>query len=232
MPFTLDHAKARAFLAEALRRYAQQDIGCDGESVIPPVSDDGGRLPSGWNLDLIFADQLNDVSNLVYYAISAGVITGPPHTGLDLMCDSGNDSCSDWMYQYRVSFHPAVKFALCSPYRHEFRKLGAATEDAPKGKGCAAAWAILTEAVAEANTILDGFLSSGGRLPGASTRGAAPNPAGLRVNDKEALDAIAALMSGEEWDSDTTSAISDVVKATGRVVKVAGDDDEGEQCGS
>jgi hypothetical protein len=36
--------------------------------------------------------------------------------------------------------------------------------------------------------------------------------------DAAALDQIAALMSGQEWDSDTTSAISDIVKATGRVI--------------
>jgi hypothetical protein len=43
-----------------------------------------------------------------------------------------------------------------------------------------------------------------------------------------ALDQIAALMSGQEWDSDTTAAISDIVRATGRVIADSSqyDDDE------
>lgn len=38
------------------------------------------------------------------------------------------------------------------------------------------------------------------------------------MTDKEALDAIARLMSGNEWNPDTTTTIADIVKATGRTI--------------
>lgn len=38
-------------------------------------------------------------------------------------------------------------------------------------------------------------------------------------SDKSAMDAIAALMDGKEWDSDTSSAIAELVRETGRHVR-------------
>lgn len=36
--------------------------------------------------------------------------------------------------------------------------------------------------------------------------------------DTDALDTIAELMSGVEWDPDTLEAIADIVRSTGRVI--------------
>jgi hypothetical protein len=166
--FTIDAGKARTFLAEALRRHAQDNIGCHGDSAIPRLGV-GWTLSPGWDYhdDGFYSDDLNHVEDLIYHAVQAGVISGPGD--LDLMCYSGQDPCSDWMYQYRVSFHPGCAFALCDPYRHEFRHLGRGYSGRPRGKGSASAWAVLAEAVAYANMILDGFLTSGGRIPVAAT---------------------------------------------------------------
>lgn len=178
--FTLDPAKTRVFLAEALRRHGEQNLGGQGACILNPGADpddctahphesngEGWTLAPGWDhhSDAMFADQLNEVENLVYYAKMDGAITGPPGADVDLMIDSGHDPSSDWMCQVRVSFHPGARFALCSPYRTEYRKLGWTDGPAPKGKGAASAWAVLTEVVAVANRIVAGFLESGGTLP-------------------------------------------------------------------
>jgi hypothetical protein len=116
--FTIDAGKARTFLAEALRRHAQDNIGCHGDSAIPRLGV-GWTLSPGWDYhdDGFYSDDLNHVEDLIYHAVQAGVISGPGD--LDLMCYSGQDPCSDWMYQYRVSFHPGCAFALCDPCQHD-----------------------------------------------------------------------------------------------------------------
>jgi hypothetical protein len=40
-----------------------------------------------------------------------------------------------------------------------------------------------------------------------------------KLTDKEALDLLRELLSGQEWDSDTTSEVARIVRATGRRVK-------------
>lgn len=45
------------------------------------------------------------------------------------------------------------------------------------------------------------------------------------IRDGKALDAIEALMSGKEWDSDTTSAVAEIVQSTGREIKDFNDGD-------
>lgn len=38
------------------------------------------------------------------------------------------------------------------------------------------------------------------------------------MSDKEALDKIQAILSGKEWDSDTTAFIAEIVTASGRAI--------------
>lgn len=45
------------------------------------------------------------------------------------------------------------------------------------------------------------------------------------MNDTHAMDEIAKLMSGTEWDSDTTEAIAQIVRLTGRIIA---DPDDGD----
>lgn len=51
-------------------------------------------------------------------------------------------------------------------------------------------------------------------------------------SDESALDAIAALMDGKEWDSGTTSKIAEIVLETGRQIRDVDEvDDEDEEGG-
>lgn len=43
------------------------------------------------------------------------------------------------------------------------------------------------------------------------------------MNDTDALDAIARLLSGQEWSPDTLDGIADIVRATGRTVADSAD---------
>lgn len=45
-------------------------------------------------------------------------------------------------------------------------------------------------------------------------------------SDESAMDAIARIMSGEEWDADTLDSIRDVVLSTGREIKDLDDEDD------
>lgn len=53
--------------------------------------------------------------------------------------------------------------------------------------------------------------------------GTVPDPEGNRT-DSEALDAIAALLDGTEWNVDTLMAISEHVLTTGRTLRDTSDD--------
>jgi hypothetical protein len=44
-------------------------------------------------------------------------------------------------------------------------------------------------------------------------------PPAQKPTDKEALDRIAAMLDGTEWDSDTMSRVADIVMSTGRTVR-------------
>ena len=44
-------------------------------------------------------------------------------------------------------------------------------------------------------------------------------------SDPEALDAIARLLSGQEWNSDTASQVAEIVSATGRTITEPNEDD-------
>lgn len=158
---TLDEAKARTFLAEALRRWA-------GEYLIGSAGEDGWLLEPGWDPhgDGFFSDDLPRVEDLIYFAGNEGVITTPPDVEVDLMIDTGTDASCDWMYQVRVCFRAGCQFALCSPYRHEYKRLGWSFDKAPAAaKGCDSALQILTDVAAEANQILAAFVASGGVVP-------------------------------------------------------------------
>jgi hypothetical protein len=49
-----------------------------------------------------------------------------------------------------------------------------------------------------------------------------------KISDHRAMNAIAALMSGHEWDADTLDAIADTVRATGRTIENSDDYEDGE----
>jgi hypothetical protein len=49
-----------------------------------------------------------------------------------------------------------------------------------------------------------------------------------KIPDYRAMNAIAALMSGHEWDADTLDAIADTVRATGRTIENSDDYEDGE----
>lgn len=147
--FELDDSAARRFLRRSLRRHAGQLA--DGEG------GGAGRyenwlLSPGWDLRRLCSDELGNVEDLVHQAITeARAITCiVPGADLELLIDGG----SDWMYQWRVTLPGHPGFALCSPYRHEYKYLGSRAADTdPRVRGSATALAILREA-AEAGTSL------------------------------------------------------------------------------
>ncbi|MFF5265540.1 hypothetical protein ACFY4C_42265 [Actinomadura viridis] len=165
--FELDEAKARAFLHRALRRYdGTLPDGEGGEA----SRDEDWTLEPGWDTDSIFSDELSHVENLVYQAIHVvGAITltpdstlGPEDVDIEPVIEAVQGG--DWAYQWRVSLPIGVPFALCSPYREEFRRLGWTDKDI-KAKGCRSAMGILREAVAAGNQILAAYTDAGGRIP-------------------------------------------------------------------
>ena len=152
--FTLDEQKARAFLARALRRYAGD---------LEPSEGEQWELTPGWDLANIFSDESGNIENLVYAAIhEAGAITCPAGLDIDLLMDTGHEC--DWMYQWRVTVGELARFAICNPYREEFRRLGWG-DGSIKAKGCSAAMGIMREAVEYGNSLLDAFTAAGGRVP-------------------------------------------------------------------
>ena len=158
--FVLDQNAARVFLAEALRRWEQDN------AIWPPSRQygDGWTLAPGWDLQTIDRDELGHVENLVYHAQQAGAIICPAGLSLDLTITAYE--YGDRMYDWRVSFgYPFSQFALCLPYRFEFKQLGSSDQlGDPKGRGSRAAWWVLNEAVEDANRILDAYLRAHGRL--------------------------------------------------------------------
>jgi hypothetical protein len=144
--FSLDEVKARQFLARSLRRYAAGEGGGPHESWC---------LPPGWNPAGIDAAETGDVEDLVYQAIhEAGVISCPGEADLDLLIDAS--AGADWMYQWRVRFGVSAGFAVCSPYREEFRGLGW-QDGTTRAKGARTALGILREAEAAGNALLQAF---------------------------------------------------------------------------
>ena len=160
--FVLDPDAARAFLAEALLRWKHDNI-TDPPGQPSPYGD-GWTLAPGWDLGKLFRDDLSHVGYLVCCAVAAGAIICPP--GLDLDLITAADDYGDWMHDWRISFgYPFAQFALCRPYRLEFKQLGSGEPTAdPKGTGCRNAWWVLTDAVEEANRILAGYTRARGRL--------------------------------------------------------------------
>jgi hypothetical protein len=69
----------------------------------------------------------------------------------------------DWLYQWRVSFPSGARFAICSPYRDDFNKLGG-YDASFKAKGCRTAMAILRDAEASGNYLLAAYTRSAGRI--------------------------------------------------------------------
>jgi hypothetical protein len=140
--FSLDEVKARQFLARSLRRYAAGGAGPRESWCLPP----------GWNLDGIDAGETGNVEDLVYQAIhEAGVISCPREADLDLLIDAS--AGVDWMYQWRIRFGASAGFAVCSPYREDFRSLGW-QDSTTKAKGARTALGILREAEAAGNALL------------------------------------------------------------------------------
>jgi hypothetical protein len=140
--FSLDEVKARQFLARSLRRYAADGAGPHESWCLPP----------GWNLDGIDAGETGNVEDLVYQAIhEAGVISCPGEADLDLLIDAS--AGVDWMYQWRIRFGASAGFAVCSPYREDFRSLGW-QDSTTKAKGARTALGILREAEAAGNALL------------------------------------------------------------------------------
>jgi hypothetical protein len=158
--FALDRDAARAFLAEALLRWKQDNLTWPASRQYG----DGWTLAPGWDLDTIDRDDLGHVENLVYFAQEAGAIICPAGLSLDLIITAYE--YGERMYDWRVSFgYPSCRFSLCLPYRLEFKQLGRSDPVSdPKGKGCRNAWWVLNEAVEEANRILAAYLRVHGRL--------------------------------------------------------------------
>ena len=114
--FTLNEQAALQFLARALRRGA-------GDAETPAAGENWTLMP-GWDLASVCADETGDAENLIYQATrEAGVITCTA-SGADLELIIEVRPGGDWMYQWRVSFCPAARYAICSPGREEFRRLG------------------------------------------------------------------------------------------------------------
>ena len=157
--FDLDEGKAREFLSRALRRYGGTLRRGEGAGA---GRDEDWELESGWDLTALFSDEAPGVENLVQQAVhEAGAITCTAEgMELELLIDAPlGDS---WMHQWRISLPGSASFALCSPYREEFRMISQA-DGTPSAKGCRAALGILREACAAANKILDGYALLGGR---------------------------------------------------------------------
>jgi len=158
--FVLDRDAARVFLAEALLRWKQDNLTWPASREYG----DGWTLAPGWDLETIDREELGHVENLVYFAQEAGGIICPAGLSLDLIVTAYE--YGDRIYDWRVSFgYPFSRFALCLPYRREFKQLGRSDPlGDPKGKGSRNAWWVLNEAVEEANRILDAYLRAHGRL--------------------------------------------------------------------
>ena len=149
--FTLDETKARAFLARALRRYAE-DLGeGEGDGAAPG---ENWQLEPGWDLNKLFRDDLSNVEDLIYHARHCGALACPPGVDIELITDA-NDY-GDWSYQWRVGFESA-QFALCNPYREDFKHIGMTSDRDPKAKGSRNAWWVLTEAAEYGNRLLSAF---------------------------------------------------------------------------
>jgi hypothetical protein len=161
--FELNEQAARDFLARSLRREA-------GDLDLP-VSGENWTLAAGWDLPKLYADETDRVENLVYQAIwEAGVpVITCTHDGVDIDLLLETPLGGDWMYQWRVSCPPGRLFALCNPYREEYRRLGW-YDTGIKSQGCRTAMAILIEAVAYSNQLLIGYAVAGGRFPGIRRR--------------------------------------------------------------
>jgi hypothetical protein len=154
--FELDERAARKFLARALRREA-------GYAEIP-LSGENWTLAHDWDLTNLYADETDHVENLVYQAIwEAGVITCTA-AGVDIDLIIESPLGGDWMYQWRVSFEAGSRYAICNPYRAEFRNLGWYT-DYDITKGWRTAMAILREAAEYGNQLLFAHALAGGRIP-------------------------------------------------------------------
>lgn len=148
--FRLDEQKARAFLGRALRRWAGTLEEGEGAGAGPG---ENWLLEPGWDPRGAAADETGDAETLVYHAVhEAGALTTPPGVGIDLLVESTPGG--DRMYDWRVSFPAGADFALCGPYRSEYRKIGWETDSDPRGKGARAALGILREAEEQGNRIL------------------------------------------------------------------------------
>jgi hypothetical protein len=158
--FHLDEDKARAFLARSLRRYDGSLGDGDGES---------WTLRPGWDLAEIYADEASDVEHLVLQAAwEAGAITCTvPGADVELIIEAR--PYDGWLYQWRLSFASGTGFALCDPWREEFRRIGWHDDGRTRAKGSRAALGVLREAVATANQLLAAYAAAGGRIPPAAS---------------------------------------------------------------
>jgi hypothetical protein len=146
--FILDEQYARAFLARSLRRYAGDLSEGEGHGA---AYGENWELVPGWDLHHLFRDDLSHVEDLIYHARQCFAIHCPPGVDIELLTVAGD--CGDWSYQWRVGFEGA-DFAICNPYREDFRYIGHGG-DPIKAKGSAAALSILREAVEYGNRLLD-----------------------------------------------------------------------------
>lgn len=169
--FRLDEDKARAFLARSLRRY-DGSLG-EGEGA-GAGEGESWTLRPGWDLATLYADDASDVEHLVFQAAwEAGAITCTvPGTDIELIIEAR--PYDGWLYQWRLSFPSGTGFALCDPWREEFRRIGWHDDGRTSAKGSRAALGVLREAVATANQLLAAYAAAGGRVP--------PAPAPKRTN--------------------------------------------------
>jgi hypothetical protein len=172
--FTLDEAKAKAFLGRSLRRWDGSLAPGDGDGA--GAGEEWGLRP-GWDPRKVFADETRAVADLVHQAAyEAGALALPAGVDIDLLIDSLPGG--DWTYQWQVSFPAGTEFALCSPYSQDYDDIGGYEEEGdPKAKGSRAALGILREAEAAGNRILDAHARGRGRVPPARPRQAATRTA-------------------------------------------------------
>ncbi len=159
--FELDERAARKFLARALRREAGYDEA--------PGSGENWTLARDWDLTHLFADEAGNVENLVYQAVWEAKVITCTAGGVDIDLITETPLDGDWMYQWRVSFEPGSRYAICSPYREELRRLGW-YEDYSITTGWRAAMAVLREAVEYGNHLLFAHALAGGRIPATRPR--------------------------------------------------------------
>lgn len=155
--FIFDEAKARAFLARSLRRYAGTLEEGEGDGA---GRYENWQLEPGWDLEKIF--ETGHIKDLIYQATrEAGVITcTDPDVELDLAISSpiSTPLGDEWTYQWQVNFAAGAGFAVCTPDR-EFRKLGW-HDGTIRAKGIRTAFAVLREAEAEANQLAEAFAAA------------------------------------------------------------------------